>query len=107
MESIKKLINETIKEQRELIEKMKNEIETLPFYKFLEVDRVYKITYEDYMKEKIIIGKYKGIVTQSGILDIPQIKYIPLKKDLTEYEGRRGYVQTMVIEHILNIEVIK
>lgn len=36
-----------------------------------------------------------------------QIKYCPLKKDLTEYEGRRGYVQSLPIRHIIDIELIK
>lgn len=107
MNDIKELINKTIKGQIELVEKIKNDIQNLPLYSFLEINKVYKINYIDVYKEKTIIGKYIGAVTSGQILDIPQIMYIPMKKNLTEYEGRRGYSQELPISYIVSIELIE
>lgn len=107
MNNINDLIKETTKGQIEIIEKMKNDINNLPFYKQLEKNKIYRLTYNDFSKEKKIIIKYLEAVTSSEILNKPQIRYIPLKKDLTEYEGRRGHIQRLPIRYIIDIELIK
>lgn len=109
MENIKEIIKETVKKQRKIIERMKQEtikeLEKLPLYNLFEIDHKYKVTIKDWMssKEKIIYIIYKGIDIRDTV---ESIKYIPLKKNLKEYEGRRGYIQNLLIVYIKNVEEV-
>ena len=46
---------------------------------------------------------YKGIDIKYAV---EAIKYIPLKKNLKEYKGRRGYIQDLSIVYIKNVEEV-
>lgn len=107
---MKEMIKETIKKQREIIERMKKEtikeLEKLPLYNLFKIDHKYKVTIKEWMssEEKTIYIIYKGIDIRYAV---EAIKYIPLKKDLTEYKGNRGYIQDLSIIYITNVEEIK
>ena len=109
MENIKEIVKETVKKQQKIIERMKQEtikeLEKLPLYNLFKIDHKYKVTIRDWMssEEKTIYIIYKGIDIRYAV---EAIKYIPLKKDLTEYKGNRGYIQDLSIVYIKNVEEV-
>ena len=103
------IIKETIQKQKEIYEKFKNDINNLPFFKQLITGEKYIIIYNDYStkNDKKIYCIYEGAQTLGGLINcIPEIKYAPLKKNLTTYEGRRGATQSLPIKYIKSIKKI-
>lgn len=95
---------------KNMMDKFKEDVSDLPLFKKLEKGKYYIVSYKEYNsrdEKKCMYIKYEGVKLNGSLMEYAQIKYMPVKKDLSEYQGRRGYTQSISISKIISMKKIE